>query len=135
MQEGREGREPHPADKLVGSRIRSQRKHLGMSQVELAKQIGGITYQQLQKYEVAENRVGAGTLFRIAQVLDVPINFFYQQEPVTEATAEAAETTLVAFLKSREGIALNRAFARITDHKVRGSIVAVVRALGRLSET
>ncbi len=37
----------------------------------------GVSFQQIQKYEKGFNRVSAGCLLKIAQKLDVPVNFFY----------------------------------------------------------
>ncbi len=63
-------------DKAVGSRVRLRRSIIGLSQRELAKEIG-ISFQQLQKYEKGANRISAGKLFELGQILNVPINFFF----------------------------------------------------------
>jgi transcriptional regulator with XRE-family HTH domain len=59
---------PHPLDIALGSRIRLRRRELGLSQEQLAKQIG-ITFQQVQKYEHGANRVSFSRLVEIAQAL------------------------------------------------------------------
>jgi len=108
---------------------------LGMSQEKLGDRLG-LTFQQVQKYEKGVNRIGASRLFELASVLGVNVQFFYDEAPelgtpaVTEGFAENAATDYVGgFLKSREGIELNRAFARIADPKVRRSVVELVRAI------
>lgn len=53
-----------------------RRTLLGMSQERLGEAIG-LTFQQVQKYERGSNRISAGTLFRLGQVLDVPVSFFF----------------------------------------------------------
>jgi transcriptional regulator with XRE-family HTH domain len=63
-------------DAFVGGRIKLRRSLLGMSQVKLGQAIG-LTFQQVQKYERGTNRVGASKLWQLAQVLDVPISFFF----------------------------------------------------------
>jgi transcriptional regulator with XRE-family HTH domain len=63
-------------DAHVGARIKLRRSLLGMSQVRLGQAIG-LTFQQVQKYERGTNRVGASKLWQLAQVLDVPISFFF----------------------------------------------------------
>jgi transcriptional regulator with XRE-family HTH domain len=63
-------------DGHVGQRLRIRRTLLGMSQEKLGEAIG-LTFQQVQKYERGSNRISAGTLFRLGQVLDVPVNFFF----------------------------------------------------------
>src|SRR5215469_12581026 len=67
---------PNPIDVHVGARVRLRRTLLGMSQVKLGQAIG-LTFQQVQKYERGTNRVGASKLWQLAQVLDVPISFFF----------------------------------------------------------
>jgi len=59
---------PHPLDIALGSRIRLRRRELGLSQEQLARQIG-ITFQQVQKYEHGANRVSFSRLVEIAQAL------------------------------------------------------------------
>src|SRR6187397_737006 len=63
-------------DRHVGARIRERRVMLGLTQQELADLIG-VTYQQAHKYERGINRVSAGRLFEVAQVLSVPVNYFF----------------------------------------------------------
>ncbi len=53
-----------------------RRTLLGMSQEKLGEAIG-LTFQQVQKYERGSNRISAGTLYRLGQVLDVPVSFFF----------------------------------------------------------
>lgn len=63
-------------DKYVGQRIRERRIMLGLSQQQMADMIG-VTYQQAHKYERGINRISAGRLFEIAQVLNVPVSYFF----------------------------------------------------------
>ena len=65
-------------DRHVGARIRERRVELGLSQHQMAALIG-VTYQQAHKYESGINRVSAGRLFDIAQVLKVPVGYFFEQ--------------------------------------------------------
>ena len=69
--------QPNPIDIHVGNRIRLRRTLLGLSQEKLAALLG-LTFQQVQKYERGMNRVGASRLWDIGKVLEVPINFFYE---------------------------------------------------------
>jgi transcriptional regulator with XRE-family HTH domain len=64
-------------DRYVGSRVRERRTVLGVSQQQLAAMIG-VTYQQAHKYERGLNRISAGRLFEIAEVLAVPIAWFFE---------------------------------------------------------
>ena len=63
-------------DRYVGARISERRIMLGLTQQQLADLIG-VTYQQAHKYERGINRVSAGRLFEVAQVLSVPVNYFF----------------------------------------------------------
>ena len=125
-------RRANPVDVHVGARVRLRRMLLGMSQEKLGEHLG-LTFQQIQKYEKGINRIGASRLFDLSQVLGVPVQFFYEELAVGGAAAggfgeRPAESYAVEFLGSREGLELNKAFARITDPRVRRSIVDLVRA-------
>lgn len=134
--EERNARRANPMDAHVGSRVRLRRMLLGMSQEKLGEQLG-LTFQQVQKYEKGVNRIGASRLFELAQVLNVPIQFFYDEAPHGEASSlppagmseRPQEGFVIDFLASREGLDLNKAFVRISDPKVRRAIVDLVRAL------
>lgn len=63
-------------DQLIGARLRLARQLRGVTQSELAEHLG-ITFQQVQKYEHATNRISASTLFVCAQKLDVPVTYFF----------------------------------------------------------
>ena len=71
----------------IGRKIRTLRLERGLSQSRLATGIG-LSFQQLQKYEIGENRISAARLFRLGQILEVPITWFFA--PVTYLTENAA---------------------------------------------
>lgn len=64
-------------DEFVGNRIREARLLRGISQERLGKALG-LTFQQVQKYERGTNRVGASRLFDIAEILGVPVSYFFE---------------------------------------------------------
>ena len=123
---------PNPIDVHVGSRIRLRRNMVSMSQEKLGEALG-ITFQQIQKYEKGTNRVGASRLQQISKVLGVPVSFFFEDAPGDEPANGMGEAQssgfVVDFLSSSEGLQLNRAFARISDAKVRRKIIELVRTL------
>jgi transcriptional regulator with XRE-family HTH domain len=129
-------RKPNPIDIHVGSRVRFRRMLLGMSQEKLGEKLG-LTFQQVQKYEKGINRIGASRLFDLAQVLGVSVQFFYEEAPSQEThtmapegfAEKADEHSIVEFLRSRDGLELNKAFVRISDVKARRAIVDLVRSL------
>jgi transcriptional regulator with XRE-family HTH domain len=100
----------------------------------------GLTFQQVQKYEKGVNRIGASRLFQISKILDVPVQFFFEEAPHVDGRrapgmAEGdSEAFILEFLNSREGLELNRAFVKISDPKVRKSVVDLVRALSASSD-
>ncbi len=129
-----EKKKPNPIDTHVGSRVRLRRMMLGMSQERLGEQLG-ITFQQIQKYEKGTNRIGASRLQHISSVLQVPVSFFFEDAPGPSmqkngSFVESPNTGYIAeFLSSSEGLQLNRAFARISEPKIRRRVVELVRAL------
>jgi transcriptional regulator with XRE-family HTH domain len=131
------GRKPNPMDIHVGSRVRLRRMVIGMSQEKLGEKMG-LTFQQIQKYEKGTNRIGASRLFQLSQIMDVPVQFFFEDAPAAYLNRSPAmagfaesktEAFLLDFLNSRDGLELNRAFVKITDPKVRKRVVELVRAL------
>src|SRR5947209_20461561 len=79
---------PNPIDKHVGSRVCMRRMMLAMSQEKLGKALG-LTFQQVQKYEKGTNRIGASRLQQISQILQVPVEFFFEGSPSGSGSADA----------------------------------------------
>lgn len=129
----------NPIDTHVGGRIRLRRNMVGMSQEKLGESLG-ITFQQVQKYEKGTNRVGASRLQAIANILNVPVAFFFEDAPGSSSDAspgfaeESAASSLMDFCTSAEGLQLNRAYIAITDPKVRRKVLDLVKALGIAAE-
>ena len=116
---------PNPVDKYVGSRVRMRRIMLGMSQEKLGEALG-LTFQQIQKYEKGTNRVGASRIQQISEILQVPVSFLFEGGPTGDGErrgfSEGTSPTYVSdFLATSEGLALTRAFTRITDAKLRAA--------------
>jgi len=126
---------PNPTDKHVGSRVRMRRMMLGMSQEKLADPLG-LTFQQVQKYEKGTNRIGASRLQQIAQILQVPVPFFFEGAPAAQTIgrgkglAEAPSPAYVSdFLATSDGLALTKAFMQISDAKLRRRVVDLVEQI------
>lgn len=66
----------HKTDVHVGANLRIARILHGMTQTELAAQLG-ISFQQVQKYEKGSNRIGASRLKEISDIFLVPVDFFF----------------------------------------------------------
>ena len=124
---------PNPIDKHVGARVRMRRMMISMSQEKLGDKLG-ITFQQIQKYEKGTNRIGASRLQQIANVLGVPVGFFFEGAPVPDGSiggfSESASPAYVSdFLATSDGLALTKAFMKVADSKVRRRIVDLVEAI------
>jgi transcriptional regulator with XRE-family HTH domain len=122
-------RRPHPIDVYVGNRLRLVRKMHNVSQEKLAENLG-VTFQQVQKYENGTNRISASRLHQAAQVLDVPVSFFFP-EPASEGSQRDTQeaTGVMDFLSSAEGMELNRAFAGIKDPRMRRRVLELIRSI------
>jgi len=131
-------KKPNPIDVHVGSRLRLRRMLVGMSQEKLGDRMG-LTFQQIQKYEKGANRIGASRLYHLSRILDVPVQFFFEdasrhdQDQSLQGFAEEGDGGyLIEFVNSREGLELNRYFVRIADPKIRRRIIDLVRSLSGL---
>src|ERR1043165_5269673 len=85
-------KQANPIDVQVGNRVRIRRMLIGMSQEKLGDLLG-LTFQQVQKYEKGVNRIGAGRLFEVSRILNVPVDFFYEgvnAAPVQPGDGEGA---------------------------------------------
>jgi transcriptional regulator with XRE-family HTH domain len=120
---GRHARRADPIDIFVGGRIRARRITLGITQEKLAGRLG-LTFQQIQKYEKGVNRVSAGTLHRLSDVLSVPIQFFF-----SDSEDERPVDAPSGLLQDRQAAAVLRAFARITDKQARQAVLEFIRTL------
>jgi len=120
---------PNPVDRHVGLRIRMRRKELGWSQERLADAIG-LTFQQVQKYERAANRVSASKLWEMSRALSTSISYFFEGFDGPEAPASESDLgTLQDFLLTPEGIELASSFLRISRGRVRRRVLDLVRAM------
>ncbi len=139
---------PDPIDVHVGARLRLRRNLLGMSQEQLGK-AGGLTFQQIQKYERGTNRMGASRLFQFAKLLDVPVSYFFddvrgeraaihpsvgfaeKDQAQIEGSPQPADQEM---LHRRETLELIRAYYRITDPKTRRKVYELVKSMASEAE-
>ena len=121
---------PHPIDAHVGSRLRLRRTMLRISQDKLAAELG-LTFQQVQKYERAANRISASRLYQLCRILKVPVSFFFEgieaegrrfRKKVVQAAPEQDP------LRQPDTIELVEAYYRISSPRVRGRFLEFVRA-------
>jgi transcriptional regulator with XRE-family HTH domain len=117
-------RDPRDAD--IGKRVRTLRLQRGMSQTELGDLLD-VTFQQVQKYENGANRMSAGRLQRVAEVLDVPITFFYSSSESNRG--EHSPKIDFDSFQSSDAIRLVRAYSRIKQRGVRLELLRLTEAI------
>ena len=132
-------RAPNPVDVHVGTRVRLRRTLLGMTQTGLGQAIG-LTFQQVQKYERGVNRIGSSRLYDLARVLEVPVNFFFDDMPkeiaskfgaASRGAPDGAEVFDPDIVSKRETLELVRAYYKIENIQVRKRLFEMVKALGK----
>jgi transcriptional regulator with XRE-family HTH domain len=106
--------------------VRALRLQRGLSQTELGQLIT-VTFQQVQKYEKGANRISAGRLQRIAEVLGVPVAYFFAG-PADRQTPEAAADAS-GFLQAEGALRLARAYARIKEPGIRLQLLRLTEAI------
>jgi transcriptional regulator with XRE-family HTH domain len=121
---------PDPVDVEVGHRIRIERLARGLSQTALANQLG-VTFQQVQKYEKGVNRVGAGRLTKIAEVLGVQVGSFFTGKEVldSEVDRDVDQASPLKLLTVSGAFRLLRAYSEIEDSELRRCIVDLVEQI------
>jgi transcriptional regulator with XRE-family HTH domain len=107
-------------DRHVAARVRDRRILLGMSQQQMAEQIG-VAFQQAHKYERCINRLSAGRLYRIAGVLGVEVSYFY----------DGLLNEVGTFHPQNQRVLLDlmRNFLNISNRTHQEAVVSLVRAL------
>ncbi len=110
-----------------------------MTQEELGD-ILGLAYQQVQKYERGTNRISASRLFKLSQVLDVSVEYFFDDmplevaatSPATKQRGRAQEPASCEPNPMAEGemLELVHAYYKIEDAKIRKRLLEMTKALG-----
>jgi transcriptional regulator with XRE-family HTH domain len=126
MSKTTENGSPHPLDVALGSRIRLRRRELGLSQEQLAREVG-ITFQQVQKYEHGTNRVSFSRLVEIARALRCGVMGIVgdldQQNPTSTFSRH------IDCLNEQGAAELLEAYAAINSPKHRRAILNLARQL------
>ena len=130
---------PSPVDVHVGARLRVRRTLLGMTQTTLGDRLG-VSFQQMQKYEKGTNRISSSRLYDLARVLDVPIEFFFDDmqnavkasSPATKGHGRMKEPPSYEPdpMHKRETLELVRAYYKIENANVRNRLRDLTKALG-----
>ena len=105
-------------DQELGAKVRAARVSAGMNQTALGKALG-VSFQQVQKYESGRDRIAAGTLQKLGEVLSIhPGEFFGETTAPVGGVAEL-----------REAMSIASAMQRIASPSVRKHFAALVEEL------
>ncbi len=117
-------------DLHVGKRLRRRRRLLGMTQQDLASQVG-VRFQQIQKYECGANRITASRLYELAKAMNVSVQYFFDGIPAADApdAANDAEQRMEGdILSQKETLELVRAYYRLSE-RPRRRLLELAKAL------
>lgn len=117
-------------DLHVGKRLRRRRRLLGMTQQELAVQVG-VRFQQIQKYECGANRMTSSRLYDLSQALNVNVQYFFDGLEVNDMhgkPANDAEHLVGDVLSQKETLELVRAYYRLSE-RPRRRLLELAKAL------
>jgi transcriptional regulator with XRE-family HTH domain len=106
----------HPVDIHVGRKLKQIRTLRRFSQTDVATRLG-LSFQQVQKYEIGSNRIAASRLFELAQIFEIEPSYFF----------EGLHEELKPKTKSCDvGMQIVSALAAIKDDKVKTRIVTFI---------
>lgn len=134
-----ENKVPSGIDRIVGQRLRWRRRELKLTQEQLGEKLG-LTFQQVQKYEKGVNRISAGRLFEMSQVLGITMTYFYEgiddmmPSPYRMAVRENERPPSLPVMDG-EAMDLVKAFQKIDDKSLRRSLLETIRAAAATNET
>jgi transcriptional regulator with XRE-family HTH domain len=116
-----------------------------MSQTALGVALG-ISFQQLQKYEAGSNRTSASRLYDISRILDVDIDYFFDEMDRAIESESPARLSRQKSKRSprmppkseeplhkRETLEFVRAYYRITDPKIRDHVRKLIQSTASAS--
>jgi len=126
---------PTAVDEHIGQRLQLRRTMMGLSQKDLAKKCG-VTFQQIQKYETAGNRVSAARLFELSTLLETPVSFFFTGLPgnMPEKTrpggrTNVAEPTPDDPLGKNESLQLINLYWKLPNDETRKMLMKLMKTL------
>jgi transcriptional regulator with XRE-family HTH domain len=122
---------PDPVDIHVGARVHDKRTQMGLTQKQMAAALG-LTFQQIQKYERAANRISASKLYSLARFLKVPVYYFFEGLSGFD-TPGFAETPPDAYVADgpaqRDRVEMARLIVRIGNPDARRQLLDLARTL------
>lgn len=127
-------------DVHVGKRLQLRRSLLGLSQEKLGEAVG-LTFQQIQKYEKGLNRISSGKLFQFSNILDVPVQYFFDalegmNQNTNRGLADNDQEEFIGndVMQSRETVELVRTYYAIKDPELRKDAVRFMKSIAKSSQ-
>ena len=126
-------RRNHATDRHLGARVRFARIEKKISQTMLGEQLG-ISFQQVQKYELGKDRISASQLLNIARVLDKDISFFFEDLTTGEEEngvdlADTVERRRKSRVSTGYDIKIIRLLRAIEDEQVKLKLYSLMEAI------
>lgn len=125
---------PSAIDQHIGKRMQLRRNMLGMSLKDLAAACG-VTFQQIQKYETADNRIAASRLFEVGCAMDTPVSFFFQGLPGNMPDETKASRSIRAHqpaaddpMVRTESMELINLYWKLPSDKQRAAVMAMLKS-------
>jgi transcriptional regulator with XRE-family HTH domain len=120
-------------DIYFGEKLRARRMTMvpKVNQQDLGAALG-VSFQQVQKYEKGVNRLSAAMMVRIAQVLKVDVQYFFDGLPTSVKNYRKIKTpVLVDMSLAAHGPRLMTAFLKLKNDKLRGAVADLAQTLAR----
>jgi transcriptional regulator with XRE-family HTH domain len=114
-------------DLHLGRRLRRRRRLLGLTQQQLAMQVG-IRFQQIQKYECGANRISAARLWQLAEALESPVSYFYDGLSESMERAETNGAGAGEMFSRKETMDLIQAYYQL-DERPRRRLLDLAKSL------
>ena len=119
--------------KQIGIEIRRIREARGISQMELAEQVG-VSFQQIQKYEKGINRISVERVQQIAKALGTSVSTFFEKEktPMVSEPSEEYSPRRASMEVTQEEAKLLRLFRKVGNKKIREGLLRQLKGLAEL---
>lgn len=139
---------PNSVDVHIGQRIQLRRNIMGLTQEQLAVQCR-VSFQQIQKYEKAANRISASRLFQVGLALDTPVAFFFSGLPKNaeigmvppKAASDKYKDSRVCEPKKddpftrNETLEIVKLYWQLPSNALRQNVISLLRSMNGQSET
>lgn len=106
-------------DHLIAKRLKVRRLMLGLSLREISRTMD-VSIAQVQKYEKGINRVPSSRLYDLANLLKVPINYFFDRLNHKLWNFKKEEKLPLEFINT---------FSQLQDPKLKKQIISLVKLI------